>query len=136
MRVVFDTNIFISAFYFGGNPKIVLDMVTAGIDELFISKEITDEILSVMTRPKFNTDIKYVEYFIKSIEEISESVMTNGTIAGSRDSDDNKILECALFAKADYIITGDDDLLSLKSFKNVSIVSPNEYIEKISKRGL
>ena len=129
MKVVLDTNVLISAFYFEGNPKIVIKRAIEGIDILYISKEITEEIFDVMSRTKFKTDIIYIEHFIKSLEEIANTIITKRNLKNiSRDNDDNKILECALIAKVDYLITGDKDLLILKNLKTIKIISPDKYL--------
>ncbi|MDR0638087.1 MAG: hypothetical protein LBG27_04160 [Spirochaetaceae bacterium] len=56
MKIVVDANIFIFAFFWGGNPRTILERVIAGIDELFLTKEILDEINDVIRRPKFHAD--------------------------------------------------------------------------------
>jgi len=56
MKIVLDANIFVSAFFWGGKPRKVLERVIEGIDELFFTKEILDEVVEVMGRPKFHAD--------------------------------------------------------------------------------
>ena len=68
MKIVLDANIFISSFFWGGNPRLILKRVIAGIDILFITKEILDEIEDVIGRPKFHADSEEIHYFINSIE--------------------------------------------------------------------
>jgi predicted nucleic acid-binding protein len=70
MKIVVDANIFISAFFWGGNSRAVLERIITGIDELFITKEILDEINDVIMRPKFHADENEINFFINSIEEI------------------------------------------------------------------
>jgi putative PIN family toxin of toxin-antitoxin system len=53
MKIVLDANIFISAFYWGGNPELIINRVIEGLDELYFSKEILDEVTDVMARPNF-----------------------------------------------------------------------------------
>ncbi|MDR1243672.1 MAG: putative toxin-antitoxin system toxin component, PIN family [Endomicrobium sp.] len=130
MKIACDTNIFISAFYFGGSPKIILERAVEGIDTLYIAKEIIEEIFDVMSRPKFKTDIIYIEHFINFIQEIANNIRIKGNLNNiSRDVDDNKILECALAAKVDYLITGDKDLLILNNFKSIKIISSEQYLK-------
>ena len=57
MKIVLDANIFVSSVFWGGNPRIVFERVIEGIDKLFISKEILDEIAEVMVRPKFHANM-------------------------------------------------------------------------------
>jgi putative PIN family toxin of toxin-antitoxin system len=132
MRIVLDANIFISSFFWGGNPRLVLERVITGKDELFVTKEILDEIESVMGRPKFHVNKEEVDYFINSIEEIANRIVPKRQINnGSRDKADNKYIECAITANVDNIISGDIHLLELKEHKNVKIVTAKSYLENI-----
>jgi putative PIN family toxin of toxin-antitoxin system len=132
MKVVIDINIFVSSFLWEGNPKKVVDRAVDGVDELYITKEILEQISEVMNRPKFNADKDGIAYYLKSIEEIANEIIIHQKIqGGSRDKDDNSILECALTGNVDYIITGDDDLLVLSEFNGIKIVTPKEYFEII-----
>jgi putative PIN family toxin of toxin-antitoxin system len=108
MKIVLDANIFISAFFWGGKPRMVLKRVIAGIDELFITKEILNEINDVIRRPKFHTDEYEIHYFINSIEEIANKIVVERRIDnGSRDKTDNKYIECGISAHVNYIISED-----------------------------
>ena len=130
MKIVLDANIFISSFFWGGNPRTVLERAIAGIDELFITKEILDEINNVIVRPKFHADADEINYFINSIEEISNKIIPRKRIDnGSRDKTDNKYIECGITAHANYIISGDIHLLEIKEYETVKIVTAKEYLE-------
>jgi len=132
MKVVLDTNIFISSFFWGGNPRKLMTRIIEGKDILFVSNEILHEVFSVMARPKFNVNHRQIIHFIDSIEEISCRVTLLGIIQGvCRDSDDDKILECAVLGNVDFIISGDNDLLSLKVFQGIPIMAASEYIDKV-----
>ncbi|MDR1150453.1 MAG: putative toxin-antitoxin system toxin component, PIN family [Clostridiales bacterium] len=114
MKVVIDVNVFISSFFWKGKPREVLNRSVECIDKLFVTNEILEEIIEVMSRPKFYVDKEAIEYYIRSIEEISNKIIVSKKIQNvSRDKDDNAILECAIEGKVDYIITGDEDLLVL-----------------------
>jgi len=129
MRLVLDTNIFISSFFWGGNPRKIMERIIGGQDELIIAAEILDEIASVMARPKFNTDTKHIAYFINTIDEIATRVIIGGEVKNvCRDSHDDMVLECGLRGNANYIITGDDDLLILKQFRDIEIITANGYV--------
>jgi putative PIN family toxin of toxin-antitoxin system len=134
MKLVLDTNIFISSFFWGGNPRKIMVQIINGRDTLFVSDEILQEVFSVMSRPKFNVNRLQIIRFIESIEEIAHSVPTLGTIRGvCCDSDDDKMLECAVLGNVDFIISGDSNLLSLKEFHGISITEASEYMNKIEK---
>ena len=132
MRLVLDANIFVSSFFWGGNPRMVLERVIEGIDELFITKEILDEIEEVMGRPKFHADKEKVDYIINSIKEIGNKVMPKRQIKkGSRDKTDNKYIECGIAADADYIISGDIHLLELGEYEGIKIITARNYLEAV-----
>ena len=132
MKIVLDANIFVSSFFWGGNPKIIVERVISGIDELFITKEILDEIEDVMRRPVFHADNDRINYFINSIEEIGNKITPQkSVINGSRDSTDNKYIECGITVNADYIISGDIHLLELKKYKSIKIVTAKEYLDTV-----
>ncbi|GHU75151.1 hypothetical protein FACS189461_0860 [Spirochaetia bacterium] len=132
MKVVIDINIFVSSFFWKGNPRKVVNRSRDGLDELYITQEILEQISKVINRPKFNANKDGVMFFIKSIEEIAKFILVTEKIQnGSRDVDDNVILECGITGNVDYIITGDDDLLVLKEFNGIKIVAPKEYLEII-----
>jgi putative PIN family toxin of toxin-antitoxin system len=130
MKLVLDPNIFISAFYWGGNPQKILSRIIEGIDELYISNEILDEIIAVMERPQFKTNDEIIDKYIKTIEKIGKKVFTEGKIKGiCRDKDDDNKIECGIVCKADFIITGDDDLLVLEKYQDVQIITPKGYLQ-------
>jgi putative PIN family toxin of toxin-antitoxin system len=132
MKIVLDANIFISAFFWGGNPRMVLERAIAGIDELFITKEILDAINDVIIRPKFHVDENEINYFMNSIEEIVNKIVPKRRINnGSRDKTDNKYIECGIAAHVDYIISGDIHLLEIEEYENIKIITAKEYLEII-----
>jgi len=132
MKIVLDANIFISSFFWGGNPKIIVERVISGIDELFITKEILDEIEGVIRRPKFHAETDKINYFLNSIEEIGNIITPQILVKkGSRDRADNKYIECGITANAEYIISGDIHLLELIKYKNIKIVKPKDYLDSV-----
>ena len=132
MKIVLDANIFISAFFWGGNPKKIFDRIISGFDDLYISIEILDEIEDVLKRPKFHADPDMINYYISSIEEIGNKVTPWEKIkSASRDEKDNKYIECGAAANADYIISGDIHLLELKHLNGMEIISAKDYLDKV-----
>lgn len=133
MKLVLDANIFISSFFWGGNPRIVLKRTIAKLDELFITKEILHEIEEVISRPKFHAGRNEIEYYIKSIEEISNKIIIRDKIKkGSRDKKDNKYIECGIASNADYLVSGDIHLLELKRYADIKIVTAKEYLDIVN----
>jgi putative PIN family toxin of toxin-antitoxin system len=130
MKIVIDSNIFVSSFFWGGNPQKIFDRVINGLDELFITDEIIDEIESVMGSRKFNANMSEIEDYVKIIEKYSKkTVSKNVSESISRDKDDDKILQCGFDGNVDFIITGDKDLLVFKEYKAIKIMTPKDYLE-------
>jgi putative PIN family toxin of toxin-antitoxin system len=135
VKIVLDANIFISSFFWGGNPRRILERVIAGIDELFITKEILDEIYDVIRRPKFHASEDEINYFVNSIDEIATKIVPKRRIKnGSRDKTDNKYIECGITANVDYIISGDVHLLELEDYNGIKIITAKDYLEIILPR--
>ena len=130
IKVVLDTNIYVSAIVFGGKPREVFLEITRGKRALFVSKKILAELRGVL-RKKFKytlLEIDRVEQIILEIAEIIEPRQTI-TIIPSQPMD-NHILECAVETKADFVITGDKKhLLLLKKFKNIPIISADQFLK-------
>ena len=128
MRVVFDTNIFVSAFATSGQQAHkAIDRVTLGRDRLLISKAIIDEVLNVLTR-KFAHDSDGVARTALLLGEMGEILATKQRLRLLKDEPDNRILECAVAGQADLIVTGDRELLDLKQFQGIRIVSLRSYL--------
>jgi len=130
MKIVLDSNILVSSFYWVGNPRKVFDRVTNGLDELYITDEILREITSVMSEKKFDTSIEEIKEYVKIIESCSIKLSPrNNPEKISRDEDDNKILQCGLDGNVDFVITGDNDLLVIKEYEKIKIIKPKEYLD-------
>ncbi len=133
ITVVLDSNIFISAFLFGGNQRKLLQYALAGKYRIFISDAILDEIRDVLRRPRFRLAPEQVKKIIAEIESICTPVYPTKTIKNiCRDSKDHIILECAEAALAEYIVTGDEDLLSIGKFRNTSILNSASFLDIIA----
>jgi putative PIN family toxin of toxin-antitoxin system len=130
MKVVLDLNIFVSSFFWKGNPRKVFDRAANGLDELFTTDKILQEVTEVLSRKKFDLDEKEIEDYIKIIESYSIKIIPrNEAEKICRDQDDDKILQCGLEGNVDFIITGDDDLLVLEKYKDIRIVKSKEYLD-------
>jgi putative PIN family toxin of toxin-antitoxin system len=133
MKIIVDANVFVSSYFWGGNPQMLLERVIAGLDELYISREILDEIKDVLGRPKFHADINEIELYMDSIKEIANIIVVQEDIKiESRDKDDNKYIECAVSGNVDYIISGDIHLLEIKQYRNIKIMKVKEYLDIVN----
>jgi putative PIN family toxin of toxin-antitoxin system len=131
IKIVLDTNVFISGIIFGGYSKEILEAAVEGKVQLAVSDDILNEISEVLQRKKFNFMPSITRQIISEIEKISEVITPKQSFkAVKRDPADNIIIDCAFEAKADFIITGDKDLLELKEFKNIEIVNPKKFKEE------
>jgi len=129
MRVVADTNVYISALNFGGTPEEVLALGRGQAIQIGISPSILEEIEGVSIW-KFKWSARRVRQAIAAIQEFTQLVHPKETIhAITADEPDNRILECALEARAEVVITGDDHLQQLKTFRGIPILSPREFLE-------
>lgn len=126
MRVVLDTNIFYSAILFRGNPRLILDGAIEEKFEIVSSPVLMAELFDALSRKSLLSlnDLQLIE---KEIGEVVEIVRPRQNIEAVRDPDDNRVLEAAVEGKCDYIVTGDKDLLVLKKFKKILIISPSKF---------
>jgi putative PIN family toxin of toxin-antitoxin system len=128
-RIVADTNVYVSALNFAGTPDGVLSLGRVGVIEVFISQPILEEIEGVLIR-KFRWTIPRVREATRAIRGFAVLVQPSESVdVVHEDEPDNRILECAIAAEADAIVTGDQHLLKLKRFRSVVIVSPREFLE-------
>ena len=128
MRVVFDTNILVSALVFpGGRGDAALRRIIAGTDLLVMSRAILDELLEVLSR-KFARDAEELAHVAVFFSELAMIVAPRRRLRVVQDDPDNRILECALAGRAEAIVTGDKALLALKSFRNIPVVTLRAYV--------
>lgn len=129
IKAVFDTNIYISAILFGGNPRTCLELARAREIELFVSRPILLE-LAQKLQDKFLWSRQEIEEVIEGLVIFVKIVSPRAQITTIKEEPkDNRILECALEAAADYIISGDKKhLLSLEKFKGIPIISSKDFL--------
>ena len=131
MRVVLDTNVLLSALAFpGSQPDQVLQRVRRGEVELFLSPFILAELERIL-RDKFRFTKRQTDERMNVIRRLATLVEPTERIAlVTAKDDDNRILECALAARADYLVTGDKEhLLPLRSIGTTQIVTPAALLE-------
>jgi putative PIN family toxin of toxin-antitoxin system len=128
MRVVFDTNIFISALIFPGSQaeKAILRII--GNDNLILSPAILKEVLAVLSK-KFSRDREELSKVAVHLAYLALMVTPETRIEIFQDEPDNRILECAVAGGADLIVTGDKAMLELLEFEGIRIVSLRDYLQ-------
>ena len=129
MRVVLDTNVLVSAIVFGGAPRQILESGIAGSIRLCVSESLIRELQAVLRRAKFGFTAQMVQTVVSELTAVSDWVVPekhHDLIAA--DPADNEVLDCAVAAEADYIVTGDSHLLRLGKCGEVGIVTPEAFI--------
>lgn len=128
VKVIFDTNVWIS-FLIGKRLSNIKDLIADGRIIIITTEQLLDEIKLVTSRDKLK---KYfpkekVTELIEFLEVISEKIDIRPIYFVSRDPKDNFLLDLIDFSKADYLITGDKDLLEHNPFKTAHILTPAEF---------
>ncbi len=131
MKIVIDTNVFVSSFQNPqGNPKKIIDMWKKGGFILCIIEDIVLEYIEVLNRLNIPTrKIKELTGLFQERENVKFLVNTEKVAVIEDDPQDNKFIECAVAANAQYIVSGDKHLKALKRYDNIKILSPSEFLE-------
>jgi putative PIN family toxin of toxin-antitoxin system len=138
VKVVFDTNVWISIFFKKTLGKEFSEILEKEKIEIYTTKEILEEISKVLMYSKIS---ELLELSGISEREIIQRIVENSMLVKPKfklriigeDLEDNKILDCALQAKVDFIVSGDKHLLKLKKFQNIKIVAPREFLDNFEK---
>ena len=132
MRVVADTNILVLALLFGGPPEQVFLAGLRGEIQLLTSLTLLKELEKVL-KEKFKLSIPLVREIVEEVREVAEIVeVFSHTKAISYPDEDNRVLECAVDGKADFIVTGDTrHILPLKEYSGIRILSPSEFLKHL-----
>lgn len=133
MRIVIDTNVFISAIFFGGMPLKVLQTVISKENEAYISPSIWDEYNDVIDRMTKKYPSRLKTQLINELFKTLRLIIPKTEISICRDPDDDKFIECAIEADCIYIVSGDNDLLSLGEVEGIRICTPSDFLTDISR---
>lgn len=128
-RVAVDSNVLISALHFGGTPEELLTLANEGAVDLFVSPFILSETARVLKQKLGWTDqaVRDALVLITEVATVVEPTITLNAVAG--DEPDNRILECAVHARVDFLVTGDKrHLLPLGTYQGIRIVTPRECL--------
>lgn len=130
MRIVFDTNVIVSAALLAGSvPRQAFDKALEE-GKILISVPALLELAEVLSREKFEKYLleeERMRFLIALLKEV-ELVEVTEEVAACRDAKDNKFLELAISGQADCIVSGDDDLLVLSPFREIPILKPREFL--------
>lgn len=131
MKVVLDTNVFVSGVFFSGPPFHILQAWTDGKIKLIISPEILDEYRRV-------GEILAEKHPAIDLEPMLEYVIHNATVFSvpsllervCDDPDDDKFLACALASRSNLVVSGDRHLLKVSGYQNIEVLKPRDFLDK------
>ena len=131
MRIVIDTNVIASAIFFGGRPYQLLHYIMEDCVEVVASEEIVDEYEEIILRlqqkyPAITTKIPLHDMLPKL-----EIIRVSSDIHVSRDPDDDKFISCAVDGKCLYIVSGDNDLLSIGEYDGIEILTVADFLDRL-----
>ena len=132
-KVVIDTNVFVSAALLEGVSAVLMEKWKENKFVLLFSPDIFDEYFEVIARHKFNQEEK-------DIRELADLLTERGVVVEpqerlkivKKDPDDDKFFECAVAGGADFIVSGDSHLLSLREYKGIKVLSIAQFIKEIA----
>ena len=136
LRIVVDTNVFVSSFIQKSYPFLLSIVLTENKIQLCISEVVLKEYFDVLHRDKFS---KYPDFILRAeialteIESKAKIFLPKRKLKIIRDLSDNKFLELAAESKAAFLITGNTNDFKMKSFRKTKIVSPKDFWEQFSK---
>jgi putative PIN family toxin of toxin-antitoxin system len=138
MRLVVDTNVLVSAFLWQGTPGRLIELAEEMECMLFTSRILIDELAEVLQRKKLAKQVQAtgltVAQMLRNYQRLSTTVTARRLAQQvSRDADDDDaVLACALAAQADLIVSGDADLLVLKQFQGIRIVTAAQAVKSFT----
>lgn len=130
MKIVIDTNVIASAIFFGGKPDKLVDLLMTRKVEAYVSEGIISEYYKTSNHLEQKYSARESSPSLDDIVSQCTLVSPTQTVTVCRDPDDNKFIECALEGKCLYIVSGDNDLLDLKSYGDVEIITVAEFFAR------
>lgn len=131
MKVVIDTNVFVSGVFFGGPPGAILEAWQDGRIQVAISPEILAEYVRVghelATQFPDVDPLPFLEQVARSAELVESSPLNEQVCA---DADDDKFLACALAAGSTYVVSGDKLLLKVSGYHDIEIIRPRDFVDR------
>jgi putative PIN family toxin of toxin-antitoxin system len=140
VRAVIDTNVLVAGLLWHGNSHALLEHVRSGAVSIVSSETLLTELDEVMARPKFDSILSRSalsrEKMLTQIRELVELLQPPPLPKPvCRDPDDDHVLALAVAARAEVIVSGDVDLLSLQSFESIPILSPADFLSRLTAGG-
>ena len=135
IRVVVDTNIFVSSF-FGGNPRKIIDLWKSGEITLCLSRPIIEEYVEVLRRMGLQNE-RELEELLSVFAHGHNTLFTSKTPdlnVVQKDPHDDKFIECAVALNSKFIISGDNALQEIENYMGIKIQSPKQFLDDYSKQ--
>ena len=130
LRVVVDTNVYISAIFWGGKPRHVIDLGRDNKIQIFTSEDIEEEILDKLVS-KFGLDSDDAGRAMADFSTFTKPIRVTRRIHAVKDDpDDDKFIECAVECGAEFIVSGDKHLLKKKKYKGIDIVNAATFLKR------
>jgi len=133
MRVVYDTNVIVSAVLKPGSiPASLVPLALGRVVDLCYAPAMLAEYTEVLKRPKFGLNRRSVDRFLGDLLDAAVMVRPTRRVTHALDEADNRFLECAQEARAEYLVTGNKRHFPFPDFEGTKIVSPTEFVSIIA----
>ncbi len=129
MKIVVDTNVVISGVFFGGKPRQIIEAVANGDITAYATTRILDEYMGIIESMIERKQGHLNQSILSPLFSSFKMIESKTNIEVCRDPDDDKFLECAIDAKAMYIVSGDNDLLVIGEYENIQIITAKDFCE-------
>ena len=133
MKIVVDTNVVISGVFFGGYPRKIVEAIVAGDIDAFATTDIISEYMEIINSMIKRKQGKLNQNILSPLFSSLTIIQSESKIDISRDHDDNMFIECAVDARALYIVSGDNDLLDIREYNEVQIITARDFCEQYLK---
>ena len=136
LKVVMDTNVFISGVFFNGHTNQILNAWQSGEFELVVSQEILDEyqrVGKIMAEERPKIDLNPILTFVLEHAKVYKSAKLKEPVC--EDPDDDKFFACALASGSSVIISGDKHLLKVSGYQGIEVLKPREFLNKYLAEG-
>ena len=129
LRVVLDTNVYISAIFWGGKPRHIIELGRDGKIQIFTSEDIEQEILDILIT-KFGLNSGDADKIMVDFSTFTKPIWVSRRIHVVKDDpDDDKFIECAVECSAEFIVSGDKHLLKKKKYKGIDIMNAATFLK-------
>ncbi len=134
MKIVLDTNVFISGIFFGGPPSQILQSWRKSQIKIVLTEQILEEYQRIGEELSAKYPSINIEPIIELFTIFGEFVETKGIIETiCEDPDDNKFVECAIACQSKLIVSGDKHLLKISGYKEIEVLKPRQFVDNYLK---